>query len=394
MNLKCFYKRINLILRSFEDSRKSVFEDFHMVLSTKKHIILTVTSDIVSDQRMDRICSSLANNNYQVTIICRKTSSTELLPKPYKVIRMNNFFRSGKLFYIEHNIKLLFLLLFKRFDSVCAIDLDTLVPAFLIGSLKRKPIVYDAHEYFTEVIEVISRPKIQKLWKAIEAWIVPKLSYAYTVSQSIADLYKKEYGTHFELIRNIAVLEDDDIHTNKDCDLIYIGAVNAGRGLEEIIEAIKDTNVTLKVCGNGDVFDKIKKEVKNNNLEQQVQLLGFVPPHELKKITKTARIGILILEKQSLSYYYSLANKFFDYTHAELPQILIDFPEYRILNKEFEVAVLTPNTTTEIKSAISKLLADDELYNRLKNNTKQAKRVWNWQNEEKTLLNFYSTIFA
>ena len=110
----------------------------------KKKIVCTVTSDISFDQRMDRICTSFANWGFNVTIICRNTTNIKTTNKPYRIIQFNNLFSAGKLFYIEHNIKLFFRLLFLPFDLVCAIDLDTIAPAYLIAKLKHKKIIYDA----------------------------------------------------------------------------------------------------------------------------------------------------------------------------------------------------------------------------------------------------------
>ncbi len=360
----------------------------------KKRIVCTVTSDIAFDQRMDRICTSLTKAGFDVTIICRNTTNTKTNNKPYRIIQFNNLFSAGKLFYIEHNIKLFLRLLFLPYDLVCAIDLDTITPAYLSAKLRRKFIVYDAHEYFTEVIEVVKRPKIKAFWKRIEKWIVPNLKYAYTVSQSIADLYKQEYGTHFELIRNISFLENKTIKIDKDCDLIYIGVVNEGRGIEETIEAIKDTDVTLRICGKGDKYEELIKKVKQLNMNNQVEFKGFIQPHLLKEETKKAKIGMLILKNEGLSYYYSLANKFFDYVHAEIPQIVIDFPEYHLLNKQYEVGILTSNEPCAIKKSIIKLTTDRAFYDQLKQNTKQAKQDWNWQNEEKKLISFYKNILG
>ena len=57
-----------------------------------------------------------------------------------------------------------------------------------------KPLVYDSHEYFTQVPELIHRPKVQKLWHRLEKHLLPKVTSAYTVCHSIADVYFKEYG--------------------------------------------------------------------------------------------------------------------------------------------------------------------------------------------------------
>ena len=145
-----------------------------------KRLIFTVTSDISFDQRMDRICSSLSRNGFDVTILGRRTAdSLSVAEKPYRCVRFKNFFKAGKIFYIEHNLKLLFYLLFKKVDIICSIDLDTIVPGYLAAKIRSKPFVYDAHEYFPEQAQVVNRPLTKKIWTFVEEWIVPKVKYAY-----------------------------------------------------------------------------------------------------------------------------------------------------------------------------------------------------------------------
>ena len=66
-------------------------------------LVFTVTNDITYDQRMDRICSSLAANDFEVCLIGKKNKNSLPLTKPYKTIRLNCFNTLGKFFYLEFN---------------------------------------------------------------------------------------------------------------------------------------------------------------------------------------------------------------------------------------------------------------------------------------------------
>src|SRR5690606_18846166 len=111
-------------------------------------------------------------------------------------------------------------------------------PGFVVSRFRSKKFVYDAHEYFTEVIEIVNRPVIKKIWTAIEAFVLPKIKYAYTVSEGLKKLYEQKYNTQFEVIRNTPLLEKFQEPRKQEKFIIYIGAVNEGRGLEEMIEAM------------------------------------------------------------------------------------------------------------------------------------------------------------
>lgn len=342
---------------------------------------------------MDRICSTLAGAGYNVELVGRnRPSSIDLKPREYKQTRLNCFFEFGKLFYLEYNFRLFFWLLFQKYDAVCAIDLDTIVPCYLAAKLRHKKIIYDAHEYFTEVIEVVKRPLVRKVWQGIESYFVPRCNYAYTVSESIQNIFNKKYGTDFRLIRNIALLEPYEPSEKNEKYMIYIGAVNAGRGLEELIEAMRYIDCKLYICGDGDILNSLIEKTRKLCLEEKIIFFGYVQPEQLKVMTRNAYVGFLLLNKDSQSYYYSLANKFFDYMHAGIPQITVDFPEYKCINDRIKVAELIPLKVEEIVKAANKLLYDREYYQIMVSNTLVARKEYNWQKESQNLLEIYKAI--
>src|SRR5258705_1117593 len=133
-----------------------------------KRIFFTVTNDLTYDQRMHRICTSLAENGYAVTLVGYKlASSLPLKNEKFRQKRINCLFRKGKMFYAEYNTRLFFYLLLKKTDAICAIDLDTILPCLYLSRLKGIPRIYDAHELFTGLKEVGTRPGIKQFWTRV-----------------------------------------------------------------------------------------------------------------------------------------------------------------------------------------------------------------------------------
>src|SRR3569833_3128433 len=202
-------------------------------MSRKKKIILTVTSDPNYDQRMIRICTSLHNAGYDVTLVGRKRpSSKPLIERPFNQVRIKQRIDSGKLFYLIYNLKLLFYLLFHKADSFCAIELDTILPVYYASVIKNVERVYDALELFCDLEEVASRPAIRKMWHRIERHTVPHFKYGYTVNKSYVDEFKHMYGVEYAIVRNATVLKSLVIPEKKDRYILYQGAVNKGRCFE------------------------------------------------------------------------------------------------------------------------------------------------------------------
>ncbi|MEP7257619.1 MAG: group 1 glycosyl transferase, partial [Flavitalea sp.] len=87
------------------------------------------------------------------------------------------------------------------------------------------------------------------------------------------------------------------------------------------------------------------------------------------------------------------ANRFFDYLHAGIPQLCIDFPVYRQINKIYNFAVLINKPDVQnITDGLNRLLEDTALYESLQQNCLKARTILNWQEEEKTLIAFYKKL--
>lgn len=357
-------------------------------------IYLTVTTDLSYDQRMIRICQSLAEAGHNVVLVGRKMkSSVPLSTQPFRQKRIICLFEKGKLFYAEYNCRLFVFLLFKKMGCICAIDLDTILPCYFISVIKKIPRVYDAHELFCEMQEIITRPAIYKIWKAIEKFTVPKFLLGYTVNQPIATEFKKMYGVQYEVIRNITLLKQIDFLPKKEKFILYQGAVNEGRSFETLIPAMKEVNSTLIICGDGNFMEQAKQLVKENNLEDKIIFKGKIAPDELRRITQQAYIGITLFEGTSLSNYYSLANRFFDYLHAGVPQLCVDYPVYREINEAMPIALLVNDISAQnIAAQLNHLLSNEVLYQTLQANCIKAREKYNWQEEEKKVIRFYKGI--
>jgi glycosyltransferase involved in cell wall biosynthesis len=361
-----------------------------------KKIIFTVTNDLTYDRRMQRICTSLVKADYEVVLVGRKLKNSQPFDNQYfRSKRFSLFFNKGKLFYLEYNFRLFFWLLFQDFDIVCAIDLDTILPCFLVKILRGgKMMVYDAHELFTEVPEVINRPLVRKIWLGVECFVVPRLKHCYTVSQSIAEEFERRYNVKFDVIRNLPLSGQSPTFNLQPSTpiILYQGSLNEGRGLETAIEAMQGIeNAVLWIAGEGDLSEVLRGMVKEKGLENKVKFLGFIKPENLPSLTAQASIGLNILEAKGLSYQYSLANKFFDYIQAGIPQICVQFIEYQRLNTPYEVAVLIEKTDKTLLIQAIRLLLNNKIeYDKVQKNCLTAAKILCWEEEEKRLIAFYN----
>jgi len=360
-----------------------------------KRIIFTVTNDLNFDQRMHRICTSLSNAGYSITLVGRKLkTSVPLIQTNYRQHRLSCFFNTGFLFYAEYNLRLFFYLWNQKTDALCAIDLDTIAPVLAISKFKKIKRIYDAHELFCEMKEVVSRPRIYRFWKWLERSTVPHFIHGYTVNAPIRNIFKKDYGVEYEVIRNVPYLQESKASVVKENFIIYQGAVNEGRSFETLIPAIAFIDCPLHIYGDGNFLEQAKALTKEYKLEQKVVFKGKAFPADLRNITPAALLGITLFENNGLSNFLSLANRFFDYIQAGIPQLCVGYPAYKEINDKYSIAVLINDLQPKsIADAINNMLADKDLLNQLRTNCNIAREELNWQNEEKILIAFYKNLF-
>ncbi|MCC7466524.1 MAG: glycosyltransferase [Saprospiraceae bacterium] len=360
-------------------------------------VVLTVTNDLTYDQRMHRICTALASNGYQVTLVGRLLpNSVSLDEKPYRQLRFKLPFQKGFAFYAVYNLRLFMYLLFAKYDAVCSIDLDSVPAGGLAALIRRKKRIFDAHEYFTEVPEVVNRPWVKAIWAMVARIFLPLYQGAYTVGPGLADIFRKVYGMEFSVIRNVPKYISPMPKTPSTGRkmLLYQGALNEGRGIETMLSAMQQLpDFQLVLAGEGDLSVKLRQLAEQYGLNDRVYFLGYVKPDALKDVTHKAWLSLNLLENKGLSYYYSLANKFFDSVQAGVPVLTMDFPEYQALNREYEVAVLIKELKVEeVVNAVQQISEDPVRYNLLCNNCIQAAKIWNWEQEERELLKVWKKI--
>jgi glycosyltransferase involved in cell wall biosynthesis len=317
-------------------------------------ITVSVTNDLVTDQRVHKVCTTLMQHGWDVKLVGRRYRTSRPLERRYRTDRMRLVFNKSFLFYAEYNVRLFFYLLFDSTDMFLSNDTDTLPATFLASRIRRKPMLFDAHEMFPDVPEVTNRKWVKAVWTKIEDWIFPKLKHSYTVCQSIAEIYNEKYKINMQVVRNIPFAQQPDGIKQLPVDakgkkvLLYQGAVNVGRGIEWVMDAMPYLDdFVFYVVGDGDILNELKERANLLNLNDRVIFTGRVPFEELPAYTACADIGINLLENKGLNYYYSLPNRIFDYIRAHIPVLAVDFPEIRRIVAHYGIGTLVDQYNPE-----------------------------------------------
>jgi glycosyltransferase involved in cell wall biosynthesis len=366
----------------------------HYSKNHNKRVIVSVTNDLVTDNRVHKVCTTLYDNEYDVLLVGRRTKTSENIMRRYSIKRFRLLFDKSALFYAEYNIRLFLFLIFSsktaKADIFLANDTDTLPANYFAARIRKKHLVFDAHELFPEVPELADRPTVKNIWTKIEDKIFPHLKNSYTVCRSISNEYYKKYGIKMEVVRNVPYAKMpakepsqrvknivNDIEKQKQKGkkiIIYQGSVNVGRGMEQMIKAMPLlTDFVFYIVGDGDIIHKLQTN-------KQVVFTGKIPADELPYVTKNADVGINILENKGLNYYYALPNRIFDYMRAGIPSVSIDFPEIRSIVEKYNAGILITDYTPEkLSKAIIQAVE----------NKKQIKNDLSWEDESKKIIEMF-----
>ena len=347
------------------------------------------------------MCDTLVKCNFNVTLIGRELNNSRPIERPYSTKRLRLFFNKGFLFYFEYNLRLFFLLMFKKFDVYHANDLDTLLPMWIISSVRRKNLVYDTHEYFTGVPEIQNRFIVKKVWKAIEKLIFPRLNHVFTVNSSIANLYFDDYQINPKILRNLPSIiaiqkiksrSELGLPIDKSIVILQGSGINIHRGSEELVEAIAtQEKFFLCIVGTGDVIENLKTRCNDDDLKSKVLFIDPLPYQMMMQYTLNSDVGVSLDKNNNINYQFSLPNKIFDYSKAEIPYVSTNLAEIKKIVDEFHTGVLINSLKPEdILNGLEKAidLSKSDSYLR---NIKKMNSDLNWEKESKVLIATYKS---
>lgn len=352
-----------------------------MKTSGRRSVAVWTTSQLMYDQRILRIKRVMETMGMQVTVYDRQT---EL----YKAGRISTKRTGGPGFYLEYNARISRLAKTLAPDLHYAADIDVM-PGLMLGLRpdKKIPLLLDLHEWYPEVIELSGRPIKKKIWEKVERTSVLRADACMTVNQSLSRIFEEKYGKTFTVVRNAPELRPVqvvDTPTRFSARILYYqGALNQGRGLEEVIMAMKDLpEWKLWLAGAGDLSHTLRERVRTERLEGQVRFFGRLAPEALPDLAGQATIGLNLLKGNSRSYYYSLANKYFDYIHSRLPAVHMDFPEYSDLMKAYPAGGLLGKLSSDsFVDLVKRMTRSYEAYEAMTEACGLAAMEYHWEKE-------------
>jgi glycosyltransferase involved in cell wall biosynthesis len=376
--------------------------------NNKKSISLLVFNNFKNDSRVLKESMSLSNAGFEIEVIAHndKGFEKEEIVEGITVKRVSYLDRKKAttldkaIAYFKYIVAALRET--KNVDFIHCNDLNTLPIGYIAKKILRRKtkIVYDAHEYETELDNVTGFPK--KISKIAERILIKSADRVITVSDSIAKEYKRLYPKIElpELILNCPPktnIQNRDIFRKtfnlaEDTTIfLFQGNLCQGRGIETTIDAFRlspNKRNVIVIMGYGVLEDEIKRIA---DTESNVFFHEAVPQLELLKYTSSADFGILFYENSCLNHYYCSPNKMFEYIMAEIPVIISDLYEMKKIINKYKVGLIAEDTSAE---GFLKTIEEANQLDRqeIKSNLLIAKELFNWEIQEKKLIELYKTL--
>jgi glycosyltransferase involved in cell wall biosynthesis len=290
---------------------------------------------------------------------------------------------------------------YRKSDILHCNDLNTLPIGILIKLFfnRKAKVVYDAHEYETEVNGLYGFKKI--IIKITERLFVRYADKVITVSDSIANEYKKLYNIEKPGLvlncPNYQKVEKQDKFRNT-CNIskdqaifLYQGALSRGRGVEillEVFSQITDKDKVIIFMGYGELEQVVRDYAQQSN---NIFFHPAVSSSILLQYTASADYGVSFIEDSCLSYRYCLPNKVFEYLMVGLPVLVSNLPEMKSFVEKNNLGVVAEDNTVEgFGSAVEASL--NQNYKTIKKNALSICQQYSWEEQEKVLLDIYGDL--
>ncbi|MCB9259302.1 MAG: glycosyltransferase [Ignavibacteriales bacterium] len=362
--------------------------------ASKKTAIITFLGNAYKDSRVVNLIDSLNKLNFKTNTISFDWKTPNFNSQyGQTVIHKLDKSKSSLSFYLNFFYLLIRDLLKTKANYYFAEDIYTLPITYFFAKKNKAKIFYNSREIYAHLGGLRNKNTIQKIISKIESKFIRKVDLVLVTGEMDADYLRDSYGIDkFFVLRNLPkfkeVISKIDLRSQLNISqerkiLLYQGVILEGRGIKKTIDLIeKIPNIHFVIVGEGEFRNKFEKYSVEKKLEKRIHFIGAVNHSELLNYTAGADIGLALIENISISYYYALPNKLFEYIMAGIPIFASNLPQMKKVIDEYNVGkYVDPENENEMIKNLEELIKDQKLLSDFTANCKKASKILNWENE-------------
>jgi glycosyltransferase involved in cell wall biosynthesis len=342
-----------------------------------------------------RECRSLARNGYDVTLIAvadKAQCSDGVHIIPAAPVR-------GRLHRMVGGVFHALRLAWHMKADIYHLHDPELIPIMPLLRLRGGKVVYDAHEDLPaqvldkEYLPAAARRAAALAGRALCRFAGRNSSYVVAATPTIAQRFAPRPAAvlhnYPELLPEVDRLVP---YGSREKVIIHTGSLSRIRGAEQMVDAIALAGLDgwrLRLVGPHWPA-ALTAELASRPGWARVDNLGAVSSLEARRLSSTARIGLLLFQP-SAAHRDALPNKLFEYMAAGVPLIASDFPLWRSIVEEVGCGLLVDPTSPEAIARALRVLADDPARAEAMGECGRQAVLHrlNWTCEERSLLGLY-----
>lgn len=321
-----------------------------------KTVIIAFLGNAKYDARCLNMAYSLANNNFRVILIDELSNKGNLNSSQFESYHIDTNQKTGIKRYWNYHCRIQDITRRINPDIFISADLFSLAicSKLTCSSLK----IFDCRELYTNLASLVNQPFKQLFWSLYERIYYKNIDKVLVTANSDKAFLLLKYGDKdiqtiynfpkfSKMNNNINIKEKYDISKNMKI-FIYQGAIQAGRGIDEMISLLKYfKDCVALIVGEGEHKSDLEKLSRELKVENRVIYTGIIPYIELLNITKQADIGFALIQPISKSYMQALPNKLFEYGLAGVPTIASDFHEMKKYIEQYKLGIVVNPINSE-----------------------------------------------
>lgn len=387
--------------------------------TSSTNVCMYVLGPARTDVRVLREATALVQAGYVVSIVDVESENRQPVVETLHDIRLQHILVSNSFLSTRFSrwsllraaqilLRSTLRLIQTRADIYHAHDVSGLLPCYIAAKLRRKPLVFDAHELPLGYMSIHSR-WLLALLTHLMTYIIPRCTAAITVSGPIAqDMSERYHLPEVTLIRNVpsyqVVPKSDRLRQHLGLSAntrvaLYQGGIQYNRSLDTLVRAAPflDPDIVLVFMGpaEGSICSELEALIESEDVRNRVKILPPVPYEELLDWTASADIGLIVFAlDESPSIRWCLPNKLFEYLMAGLPVLSSRLDAVAEVISTYDVGRIVESLApTAIASSIHTMLADTTALAAMHHNALHAAHNdFRWEKEGQKLVQLYHGI--